>query len=243
MLTQAQKDFLKEIQRVSGRHYANDVFSDAVHMMACSIWSPISNDTKNVEADYLATASKYTKDELAGITGAFAILMDALERDRKEFLGGILEELGANNAHNGQFLTPSSVARVMAGICGDIQYAPGEVIRICDPACGASVLMIEQAEELISNRKVSQRDIYIEVGDIDRRACDMSYVQLSLLGYSAKVEHMDALAMKRFSPPRYTPGFFLHGTEWRLGRNNAEKQAEETKEEHNGAKTGQLELF
>ena len=57
---------------------------------------------------------------------------------------------------------------------------------------------------------VKQSDILVLAGDIDGRACDISYVQLSLLGYAAVVQHMDALAQKRYSPDRFTPGYFLH---------------------------------
>lgn len=38
----------------------------------------------------------------------------------------------------------------------------------------------------------------------------MSYIELSLLGYAAKVEHLDALQMKEYSKPRYTIGYFMH---------------------------------
>ena len=48
-------------------------------------------------------------------------------------------------------------------------------------------------------------------GDIDGRACDISYVQLALLGYAAVVQHMAALAQRGISPDRYTPGYYLHG--------------------------------
>jgi len=45
----------------------------------------------------------------------------------------------------------------------------------------------------------------------DGRGFDISYVQLSLLGYAAVVQHADALAMRRISPDRFTPGYYLHG--------------------------------
>ena len=57
---------------------------------------------------------------------------------------------------------------------------------------------------------VRQGDLLVIAGDLDGRACDASYVQLSLLGYPAIVQHMDALTQRRISPDRYTPGYFLH---------------------------------
>jgi hypothetical protein len=134
----------------------------------------------------------------------------ALERHREDFLGHALEALGAANTHNGQFLTPVCVSRMMAQVgCQGIEYTPGKIISLSDPSCGSSVLLIEGAEKLLADG-VRQADILIQAGDIDGRACDISYVQLSLLGYAAVVQHMDALAMRRISPDRFTPGYYLH---------------------------------
>ena len=135
----------------------------------------------------------------------------ALEYHREDFLGHALEALGAANTRNGQFLTPVCVSRMMAKVnLAGFEHTPGEVVKLADPACGSSVLLIEGAEQLIA-QGANQRDIVLVAGDIDGRACDISYVQLSLLGYAACVQHMDALAGKRYSPDRYTPGWYLHG--------------------------------
>ena len=134
----------------------------------------------------------------------------ALERHREDFLGHALENLGAANTHNGQFLTPVHLSRFIAKVsCRGLDYTPGKIISLSDPACGSSVLLIEGAEQLLADG-VRQADILIQAGDIDGRACDISYVQLSLLGYAAVVQHMDALAMRRISPDSFTPGYYLH---------------------------------
>ena len=217
MLNEYHTRFIKEIEKAAVSHYVNDVFADAVHMMACSIWAPLSPDPKAVEADFDATRKKYKDSEYEHLQVAFGIVMEALEHRREEFLGAILEHLNANAKGFGQFLTPQPIARLMGRMAMDgIQYEPGKILTITDPACGASVLMIEQAEIMMQELNVSQGDIYIMVGDIDRRAVDMSYIELSLLGYAACVEHMDSLQMKRFSEPRYSPGYFLHCMPMRL---------------------------
>ena len=155
----------------------------------------------------------YSDDEFMNICKAFAVVAEALEHSRTEFLGIVLEHIGASNTRNGQFLTPECVARMMAEcLTPNVAetHKAGEVITISDPSCGASVLLIEQAERL-RERGIPQSDIFVVAGDIDRRACDMSYIELSLLGYAARVDHMDALRMAEYSKPRYTIGYFLHG--------------------------------
>ena len=76
--------------------------------------------------------------------------------------------------------------------------------------CGAGVLMIQGAEALL-RKGWKQRDICVVATDIDYRACDMCYVQLSLLGYAAVVQQVNALTLKAYDVPKYTPGWFLHG--------------------------------
>lgn len=161
-----------------------------------------------VEADYEATRSKYDDAEWRHMATAFCLLIDALEGKREEFLGHCMTVLGATNRHNGQFLTPVSVSHMMgAMLAGEPR---DEIVTLHDPCCGAGVLMIEGAEAMLE-AGWKQCNIRVEAGDIDGRACDMCYVQLSLLGYAGIVRHMDTLTMKEYSEPRYTPGWFMHG--------------------------------
>ena len=206
-----KKDFIKEVHAAARSRYAVDVFADMVRSMSIAIEvSTHIGPTDALEKEYAAIREKYEPDEFQHFFHAFAIVMAALERAREDFLGHALEELGASNTRNGQFLTPVCVSRLMAKVnCRGLEYTPGKVIRLSDPSCGSSVLLIEGAEQLIADG-VRQSDLLLIAGDIDHRACDISYIQLSLLGYAAVVQHMDALAMKRISPDRFTPGYFLH---------------------------------
>lgn len=220
-------DFIKEVRAASGHRFAQEVFADMVHAMALAIEGRIALAPRKdeIEKEYAALMGRYGEDERQHFCKAFAVVVDTLEARREEFLGQCLEELGANNKHNGQFLTPGSVANLMAKIClpEHATHRPGEIIKLNDPACGASVLLIAQAEALVA-AGVPQRDILVVAGDTDGRACDMSYVQLSLLGYAAVVQHMDALSWKRYSPDRYTPGYFLHCMPMRNLLNNQPKE-------------------
>lgn len=206
-----KKDFIKEVHAAARSRYTVDVFADMVRAMAIAIEVATRLDSVDaLEGEYAQIKAKYEPDEFAHFYRAFALVSQALERAREDFLGHALEELGASNTRNGQFLTPVCVSRLMARVnCQGIEYMPGQIVRLADPSCGSSVLLIEGAEALIANG-VRQGDIYLDAGDIDHRACDIIYIQLSLLGYAAVVQHMDALAMKRISPDRFTPGYFLH---------------------------------
>ena len=206
-----KKEFIKEVHAAAKSRYSVDVFADMVRAMAIAIEVPTHlGSVDALEAEYARIRDRYEPAEFEHFYRAFSIVMQALERHREDFLGHALENLGAANTHNGQFLTPVCVSRMMAQVgCQGIEYTPGKIISISDPSCGSSVLLIEGAEAMLQDG-VRQSDILVLAGDIDGRACDISYIQLSLLGYAAVVQHMDALAQKRYSPDRFTPGYFLH---------------------------------
>ena len=207
-----KKLFIKEVHAAARARYAVEVFADMVRTMALALESPLTlgERRKAIEAEYAQIKGRYTEDDFVHFPIALAMVQMALEKRREDFLGHALEELGAANTHNGQFLTPVCVSRFMAQVgCQGIEYTPGKIISLTDPSCGSSVLLIEGAEKLLADG-VRQADILIQAGDIDGRACDISYVQLSLLGYAAVVQHMDALSQRRISPDRFTPGYYLH---------------------------------
>ncbi len=212
-MTDLKKLFIDEVHAAARSRYAVDVFADMVRAMAICLESPLVHGERHaeLEKEYAQIKGRYTEDEFVHFPIALAMVQMALERKREDFLGHALEELGAANTRNGQFLTPVCVSRFMAqvGLRG-LESKPGEVVRLSDPSCGSSVLLIEGAEKLLADG-IPQRDILLIAGDIDGRACDISYVQLALLGYAAVVQHMDALAQRRISPDRYTPGYYLHG--------------------------------
>ena len=214
-----KKLFIKEVHAAARARYAVDVFADMVRAMAIAIESPLAPGERHAELEdeFEQIKGRYTEDEFTHFHVAFAIVPMALERHREDFLGHALENLGAANTHNGQFLTPVHISRFIAEVnCRGLDYTPGKIISLSDPAGGSSVLMIEGAEAMIADG-VRQADILIQAGDIDGRACDISYVQLSFLGYAAVVQHWDALAMRRISPDRFTPGYYLHCMPMRRG--------------------------
>ena len=210
-MTDYRKEFIKELEQMAQRRNIVEVFGDAVGMMAAALEKATAHDPDEVEKRYMSYVSRYTKDELAHAPKMLEIVTGALDLRRESFLGPVLEEVGAANTRNGQFLTPASVANMMARVnMGEYVHTPGKVVTVNDSACGAGVTLIAQGEMLMHEKHVPQGDIYIVGGDIDLRACDMTYIELTLLGYAARVDHMDALSMEVLSPSRYTLGYFLY---------------------------------
>ncbi len=216
MIDTKKKEFIKHLYDMAGSRFVVDVFGDVVGMFAASLEKPFTNHAEECEKRYMSLVGNYTKAEAAHLPVLLGILVQALEEKRESFLGPVLEEIGAANTRNGQFLTPASIANVCGRICaGGIDHKPGEVVKVSDPACGCGVLLISQGEEMLK-AGIPQRDIFLVGGDIDLRGCDSTFVELTLLGYAARIDHQNAMTMQDISRPRFTPGFYLHGTQWRL---------------------------
>lgn len=206
------KEIIRLLESVNtGKWMMLDVFADFCRMAALCIESPLTfgDVKKEIEDEYARIIAKYNGN-YQPFSHAMAEVVAALYEKREEFLGQVHEAIGAANTRNGQFFTPNSVANVMARVVSpDVDYKPGNPVIINDPACGACVTLIAGAEELL-RRGIQQRDILIDAGDIDLRALDMSYIELSLLGYAAVIRHENALSREILSRPRCTPGYFLH---------------------------------
>ena len=72
--------------------------------------------------------------------------------------------------------------------------------------------MVIAAAKILQEEGVNyQKVMDVVAQDLDWKGVYMCYVQLSLLGYAAVVQQVDALALKPFDVARYTPGWFLHG--------------------------------
>ena len=109
--------FLKLLPKVSDHHNQRDIFCDACRIFCLSLRGAVTIDGKendDIEAEYQRYVTKYGREGMEKIGILLSYVVEALELKRQDFLGHIYEELSATNKHFGQYLTPDSVARMMA---------------------------------------------------------------------------------------------------------------------------------
>lgn len=149
MTADRKKEFVRLIEGAARRTSVMDAFGDAVHLMALSLWAPLAPNRAAVEADFGATRRKYADGDLDAFARALKLVVEELEETRKEFLGAILERIGAANKAGGQFLTPRAVGAAMALAEADAcarGHVPGKVIRIGDITLLADLMGHESIE-------------------------------------------------------------------------------------------------
>lgn len=232
------KALVKLFNSFSPEHSVYNVFSDFLDLAACSISCRVDLTTRDErEERYMSVIGKYKPRDQALFPEVFAAIADELENPR-DVLGELFSELELYSTAAGQFFTPYHLSVLMARAL--INDSIEETIRkrgrvsVLEPACGAGGMVIALTQAMREKGYNPQRQMFASCGDIDLRAVQMTYIQLSLLGISAVIEHKNALTLKTFSPVWRTPAYMLGPVLFlALAEQRAEAEAEE----------GQLRLF
>ena len=117
-----------------------------------------------------------------------------------------------------------------------------ELITLSEPCCGSGGIIIAYAETMKNHNINFQKKLFVEAIDIDELCFQMTYIQLSLYGISARVMLGDTLAYK-FSQIYYTPMYFINGFSWKLKEFESNKTKSEKEVIKQIIETKQLSLF
>lgn len=185
---QYQKDIVDMLSGMAGRFSRWQIWQDFIMMSAYSISNAV--DKKHYEERekaFMSIADKYSHDELGKFSSMLSNVVAGLERNPdQDFLGELFMNLDLSNEWKGQFFTPYSVCRCMAGMLmsDDVlgKIADKGWVSVNDPACGAGALLIAYANECIKRHINYQQSVLFVAQDIDLTAGMMCYIQLSLLG-------------------------------------------------------------
>lgn len=211
------KEFISKLYNLDKAKRVNEVFKDFLTLCTCSLAQPFYRSDE-IEQRYLNTVKQYTKEQAEEFSKLLAFLVIALEEKHQDFLGQVYMQLNLGNVATGQFFTPYHVSKMMSEICfTDIekQLEEKDFITLAEPCCGSGGMIIAYAETLKEQGYNYQNQLFVEAIDIDEMCFMMSYIQLSLLGVSARVMHGDSLSWK-FQQVLYTPFCFLNNVPCKL---------------------------
>lgn len=237
------QQFISELQNLDRSKNISTVFADFTTLSLCSLEQPFYR-SPNLEQRYKNTTCNYTKEQAEKFSKLLALLVMGLEEKYQDFLGQVFSELNLGNSNKGQFFTPYHVSKMMAEINFiDMknELNTKDFITLSEPCCGSGGMIIAYAETMKDKGYNYRHQLYVEAVDIDEICFKMTYIQLSLLGISAKVIRGDSLTMRYFEV-YYTPFYFLSNFEYKLKQailNQKNIMNNETKTEH----MTQLTLF
>ena len=215
-----QSNLLKTFKSLSGYKWDYwTLWTDFIEMMAISISNAVDLKNKdNREERFEDITKKYTSEEMNIFKQIYADLIVDLEMDPRDVLGEIFMELGLGDKWKGQFFTPHSLSRVMTRITLSKEKVQKSIddkgfVSINEDACGGGATLIASFNHIKQLGFNPQEILLIDASDIDRKACYMTYIQLSLLGANAVIRERDGLApsTKEDTSTWYTPFYILNG--------------------------------
>lgn len=199
---QEYKEIVKKYNSLCGAHQLWELWQDSMTMYALAISNAVDRRFREQrEKAYADIAHKYTKEEMQVFPQIFGEIVMQLEANpEQDLLGDLYMQLDLGSHWHGQFFTPYNICAMMAHTqLGQQEYTLESVepITVCDCACGGGALLIAAAHEFRRAIKHTglnaQHYICLYAQDLSQVSAMMCYVQLSLLGYAAKIKLGDSL--------------------------------------------------
>lgn len=219
-LSEHENMFYRLARQNSHRHRIFDVFGDFCEMLAIEFSQAVDHTQREQRgARYAALQQKYDRSERERFAQMTACLVNALEFGMSDCLGTLFMGMDLGNAGTGQFFTPYEVSRLTAQMTllgADELIARKGFITLSEPACGAGGMVVAAADTLRSMGVNYQECMHVTAVDIDRTACHMAYIQMSLLHIPGIVIHGNALAPQRPWEQWFTPAHVLGRWDGRL---------------------------
>ena len=194
------------------------IFNDFLTVAAIGISNPISpahDDTwQDRENQYLQIFKSYKEPQF--FFELFGELLMEFEKICPHFhdvLGELFTRLNLFDEWKAQLFTPQSLSDLMSAVTIDTEHAKELIrrrgyVKIHEPATGGGVTLLSAVSQLIRAGVNPTTQIFINANDIDILCVYMTYIQLSLAGVPAIVNHKNTLTLEELSPPWYTPAFF-----------------------------------
>ena len=198
-MTEAEKNITKMIQQLSGKHSPYAVFSDWMTMLALSIANTCTVIHGKIYQEredwYTSIMKKYNEKEFLVFTEMTAYLIEALEEEMTDILGGVFMQSGAGNGRLGQFFTPFHLSELCAKLGFDESQLvdDGKKLKVNEPSSGGGSMVIAVAKTLHERGINYQKKMEVVAQDLDWLGVFMSYVQFSFLGINAIVAQGDTL--------------------------------------------------
>lgn len=214
---EARKQFASVFRYTATNMRRSEVFRDFITLAASELDMARIRSPEDIDIRR-RICERYQPDDLDALQQLFCLLVEGLAGEIHDFLGSLYmeQELGADEM--GQYFSPSSISRLMAGLLmPDAQQTIKREgwMTLDEPACGSAGMVIAFAYWMAEAGFNPSEQLYATCTDIDPMVADMAFIQLALLGVPAKVVTGDTLTLKA-NRVRYTPVYYFNDWQGRL---------------------------
>lgn len=207
---QYKRNFINFLDNVNYSKRRSTVLEDFMEMAKIAIANPFYQSEK-LEQRYLEIVKKYPKYDVTSLCEMLAQVIKGLEYCPEDFLGEIYMEIIGSQQKSGQFFTPYHVCDLMVRMTCDLSLIEHHVqekgyITVAEPASGAGIMLIA-LRNLLNEQGYGTNQCFAVTTDCDRACMNMTYIQLSLLGIPALVQHGNSLTSEIWEQ-LYTAPYF-----------------------------------
>jgi hypothetical protein len=216
---QAVTAFIKRIEQLDREKNAYDKFRDFCELAYCALAKQTAAEDRaqRLEDRYMQIVGTYrNKDTVRAYPELLAIAAGAIAQGGCDFLGSAATQMEVLNAGIGQFFTPYDVSRMIAEMtlqdAGPLIEANG-FVTVSEPASGAGGMVLAAADALQQQGFDPSLHMLVNAVDLSPLCYHMTFLQLSLRGIPALVEHANSLSVERFErawTPAAVPFYARH---------------------------------
>ena len=209
--------FIKRLTALDREKSSYDKFRDFCEMAFCAYaktTAPTPERAQELEDRYMQIVGTYRDKDTVRAYPNLCLAGRAIQQGC-DFLGNVATEMEVLNAQIGQFFTPYDVARFMAMMslegAADLIAANG-FLTLQEPASGAGGMVLAAADTLAPTGLDPGLHMLVNAIDLSPLCFHMTFLQLTLRGIPALVEHGNTLSGERFTRA-WTPAttaFWLH---------------------------------
>lgn len=191
------KEFLKTFDRMSGRHSRYEIFHDFVTMASSTfIVRACPWQAERSEAEYMAVAKKYSRDELDQFAALLGLTCLSLAQEPQDFLGAAFMLAEVSNDRLGQFFTPYSLSYLLAKMTIGEVNPEQDLITVQEPACGSGGMVVAFCAALEDLGYDPAERTYTIATDVSEVAARMAYIQLTIRNIPAHVVWGNTLSLQ-----------------------------------------------
>ena len=199
------REMLKKL-RESGKRNGWKVFSDFCELAYCAIAKRTAQSKERreeLESRYMRCVKQYNRDQAIIFSRMLGCVITALSNSHEvsyqDFLGTIYEEEGfCDQRYGKQFFTPWDLCRLTAAMTmtdsPTVDIKP--VVTVGEPCCGSGRLVLAIADYFQNNGREVATGMCACAMDIDVVCFQMSFLQFSLAGIPAIVQHGNTITLE-----------------------------------------------
>ncbi len=204
---------IKTFESMCGKYSSHSLFCDFLELCAIAIQNQYMKEIdletfEKAEQRYFEIIKNYEKEDLENIAKMLGYLtaeaIYRMENGRvSDILGEMFHRLELHNKYKGQFFTPQHICDFMAAITLSTNYKNDTrekgYIKVAEPCCGSGAMIFGAVKAFTDAGGDYKTQFMVVATDIDVKCTWMTFIQCSLYGIPAIINHGNTLTMEMYS--------------------------------------------